>query len=167
LKSKTFTNPEHLQGLLERKPGSKNQAWQVQAVNAIGPELSKYVELVKSGSRSLRGELSQLLALSTVYGEQAVNEAVKECLSLSIIGVDQVEKILTAKQRQDGESQLNPKPIVFKNEKLNRVVPVVNLKKYDDALKMPCLPSESGATTNNFKGTFKNTLANTKSEKGE
>jgi transposase len=160
LKSKTYTNPGHLQGLLERKPGGKNQPWQIQAVNAIGPELSKYVELVKSGSRSLRGELSQLLALATVYGEQAVNAAVKECLSLSIIGVDQVEKILTTKKRQNDDETLNPKPIVFKNEKLNRVVPTANLEKYDEASRRPYLASESGAVTRTDDD-FKNTVAQT------
>jgi hypothetical protein len=62
-KSKTITDPAHLKGLLERKPGGSGASWQLAAVKAIGPELEKYLDLIQSGQRSLRQELSQILAL--------------------------------------------------------------------------------------------------------
>jgi hypothetical protein len=134
LKSKAITETSHLQGLLERKPGGSGASWQLNAVKSIGPELSKYVELIKSGPRSLRQELSQILALATVYGEEEVNGAVAELLGLSIVGVDQLERVLKAKLTLDTQNDLLPKPMVFKNEKLNRVVPNIDLRKYDSTL---------------------------------
>jgi hypothetical protein len=71
--------------------------------------------------------------LATVYGESELNGAVTELLALSIVGVDQLERVLKA-SRTDAKNELLPKPIIFQNQKLNRVVPNIDLRKYDAIL---------------------------------
>lgn len=132
LRHLVFTNKTHQQGLLERKPGSQSkETWQIGAVKKIGPKLEEYLEILKTGHRSMRSELSKILCLATVYGNESVNEACGELLSRGIIGVEALELTL---KRLHHPSSLSPKPIQFDNQKLNRIVPEVDLRRYDALL---------------------------------
>jgi transposase len=132
-KNKTVTKDDHQKGLLERKPGQARETWQLAAVKRIGPKMIEYVDLLKSGHRSLRAELSKILALSTVYGDENVHAACVELLLHGIIGVERLE-ILLKSNHHPAKEKLNPKPLNFENEKLNRSVPVVDLRRYDALL---------------------------------
>lgn len=133
LKNKVFTHEGHRAGLIERKPGSTRESWQLGFVKSLGPKMAEYVELVRQGPRSLKNELSRLIALTTVYGEEMVLSACAECLGAGIVGIDNVELYLKRKHHP-GETALSLKPIQFESEKLNRVHPAVDLRKYDALL---------------------------------
>jgi transposase len=133
LKHKVITNVDHQKGLLDRKPGATREAWQVAAVKSIGSKMSDYINLLRSGERSLRSELSRILALATVYGEDNVHTAACELLDRGIIGVASLEVSLKSRHHPS-TSDLQPEPIKFENEKLNRVVPAVDLRRYDGLL---------------------------------
>jgi transposase len=130
LKNKVFTREVHRTGLLERKPGATRETWQLGYVKSLGPKMAEYVELVRQGPRSLKYELSRLVALVTVYGETMVLSACSECLGHGIIGVDNLELYLK-RQHHPSTTNLNPAPIKFESEKLNRVHPAVDLRRYD------------------------------------
>lgn len=130
LKNKVFTTEAHRAGLLERKPGATRETWQLGYVKSLGPRMAEYVELVRRGPRSLKYELSRLVALVTVYGEQMVLDACSECLGSGIVGVDNLELFLK-RQHHPSNTNLNPALIKFNSEKLNRVHPAVDLRKYD------------------------------------
>lgn len=130
LKNKVFTNEVHRAGLLERKPGATKETWQLGYVKGLGPRMSEYVELVRQGPRSLKYELSRLVGLVTIYGSDTVLNACQECLKNGIVGVDNLELFLK-RSHHPSTSSLNPAPIKFSTEKLNRVHPEVDLRKYD------------------------------------
>lgn len=130
-KNQNFTKPEHVQGLLERKPGATRDGWQIASVKNLGPKMMDYVDLLKSGRRSLRSEVSRILALATVYGEAPVYEATVACLEAGIVGVESLE--LSLKKRFH-PSERAPEPLSFRNDKLNRSVPTVDLRRYDALL---------------------------------
>ena len=146
LKNRVFTNEAHKKGLLARKPGAEREAWQVCAVKSIGPRLAEYVDFLKSGERSLRSELAKILALSTVYGDGAVNEAAGDLLARGIVGVAAMEATLRA-CHHPAAGGLAPEPLKFTNDKLNRVVPAADLRRYDallfEADKAPSAPEEA------------------------
>lgn len=145
LKHKVFTNPEHQKGLLDRKPGATRDAWQVAAVKSIGPKMIDYIDLLRAGERSLRTELSRILALATVYGEENVHRSCIELLEKGIIGVANLEISLKA-AHHPSTSNLQPEPIQFENEKLNRVVPAVDLRRY--ALLLESIKQTSASKEN-------------------
>ncbi len=131
LKNKVFTIEAHRAGLLERKPGaSSREGWQLGYVKALGPKMAEYVELVRQGPRSLKYELSRLVALTTIYGQKSVLEACGECLKSGIVGVDNLELYLK-RVHHPSKTVLQQAPITFTTEKLNRVHPEVDLRKYD------------------------------------
>ena len=130
-KNQTITKPEHGQGLLERKPGGRDH-WKTASIKSIGPRMSEYLDLLKSGNRSLRSEISKILALATVYGNDAVNSATEELLSGAIVGVENMELLL--KVRYPHQASLTPSPMQFENQKLNRVVNTVDLRRFDALL---------------------------------
>lgn len=132
-KFQVFTVDKHVAGLLDRKPGGSREGWQIAAIKQIGPKMTEYLEIIRSGQKSLRNELGKLLALATVYGDQAVHAACESCLKAGVVGVESLE--LTLRRMNPAEtSQLSPEPISFQNQKLNRVVPTVDLRQYDALL---------------------------------
>lgn len=133
LKYKVFTKDEHQKGLLDRKPGATREAWQVAAVKSIGPKMIDYIDLLRSGERSLRSELTRILALATVYGDERVHRAATDLLNRGIVGVASLEVTLKS-QHHPSSSNLQPELIKFENEKLNRLVPPVDLRRYDPLL---------------------------------
>lgn len=133
LKNRVFTTDGHRAGLLERKPGATRETWQLGFVKNLGPQMAEYVELVRQGPRSLKYELSRLVALVTVYGEPMVLEACADCLKAGIVGVDNVELHLK-RRHHPSRVELPPAPITFDSEKLNRMHRPVDLRKYDALL---------------------------------
>ena len=132
LKNKIFTNNKHQEGLLSRKPGAQAQdSGRVIAVNKLGDGVRQYYESLRASSRSLRMEVNRLLALSTVYGVDKLNQACFELLKDGIIGIDNLERYL----RVEKVEMKNPHPMKFSREKLNRVVPTISLSSYDDLIK--------------------------------
>ena len=128
-----FESRDHFKALLERKPGLTREGWQIAAVKNIGPAMAGYLDLIQVGQRSMRNEVSRLLALSTVYGEKNVNSACEELLQNGIIGVENLELSLKARHHPS-ECELRPSPLNFQDTKLNRVVPTVDLRRYDALL---------------------------------
>lgn len=132
-KQQTIGKPGHSEGLLARKPGAAREGWQVQAVKSLGPCMADYLNLLKSGHRSIRNEVARILALATVYGEAELHEAASELLHRGIIGVESLDLALRARNHP-AESELLPAPLNFQKAKLNRVVPTVDLRRYDALL---------------------------------
>jgi len=133
LKNQVIAIEGHKTGLLERKPGATRESWQLGYIKGLGPKMAEYVELVRRGPRSLKYELTRLVALVTVYGEEMVRDASADCLSAGIVGVDSVELYLK-RRHHPSQTSLNPEPIKFLSEKLNRVHPAVDLRRYDALL---------------------------------
>lgn len=121
----------HSQGLLERKPGNRDN-WQIAAVKNLGPRMGEYLKLIRAGHRSLKHEVSKILALVTVYGENEVALVVESLLENAIVGVENLE--LSLKNRHLQDTSLNPQPLNFSNPKLNRVVRAADLRRYDARL---------------------------------
>lgn len=131
LKNKVFTNPKHQEGLLARKPGAAaHDESRIIALKNLGIGVRQYFESLRASSRSLRSEMNRLLALSTVYGVDALNIACKEMLDDGIIGIEKLERYLRVEKVQ----MINPEPLKFNREKLNRVIPGTSLRAYDDLL---------------------------------
>lgn len=140
-KHEVFTKPEHQATLLERKPGQDSRtSWQLAVIKNIGPRMVDYLELLKSGTRSLRAEVQKILGLATIYGDVPVHDAVSELLATATVGVDNLELLLKA--RHNPEHLLNPAPLSFQNDRLNRVHQAVDLRRYDAFL------FEDGRSTN-------------------
>lgn len=132
-KNRFYESHEHFKGLLARKPGATKESWQIAAVKNIGPSMSEYLKLVRFGHRSLRNEVSKILALATIYGDQYVNLACADLLKSGVIGVENLELALKTKHHPS-EYELQPAPLQFQNAKLNRTVPTVDLRRYDALL---------------------------------
>jgi hypothetical protein len=130
-KHQTFTNPAHAKGLLEKKPGGSGQTnWQLKALHSLGEPVKRYLDLLKSGQRSLRFEVSRLLALATVYGEEELVATVNDLLSQGVIGVENLEMALKSR----GTPAVQPEPISFRNQKLNQMPEHKDLRHYDQWL---------------------------------
>jgi transposase len=132
---KSFTHPEHEAGLKEIKPSSKNSLvhWQIKTLESYGSEIVEYFQCLRASHRSLRQEVSRLLALGTVYGEKQLVEAVGLLLSHGSIGADQVELALQRSCTQD-QTQKRPAPMSLKDERLGRIPPRTDLRNYDQLL---------------------------------
>jgi transposase len=126
-KYKIFTIPAHQAGLLERKSGADQHTWQVSLVKQGGESLERYLKLVASGQRSLRSEVRRLVALITVYGAEAANNAAAELLKRGIVGVANLEMLL----KSQGAEEKQPTPLNFKSPGLNRMTGVPDLSAYD------------------------------------
>lgn len=121
--------PAHADGLLATKPGAQTQ-WQVQAVEQLGPAATRYLALIRAGTRSLRAELDHLLLLATLYGPAAVEAAIGALLAQAIVGSDHVEQWL----RLQEAGPVAPPPLALGDPRLS--VPPVrpNLQRYDALL---------------------------------
>lgn len=132
-KHQVFESREHFKELLERKPGVTKESWQIQAVKNIGPAMAEYLQLIRAGHRSMRNEVSKILALATIYGEKAVNSACQALLAGGVLGAENLELSLKS-SHHPSEYELQPSPLQFQNTKLNRAVPTVDLRRYDALL---------------------------------
>ena len=149
-KHQVFESRDHFKDLLQRKPGVTREGWQVAAVKNIGPAMGQYLKLIQVGSRSMRNEVSRILALATIYGEKHVNSACEALLQNGIIGVENLELSLKGRHHPS-ECELQPSPLQFQNSKLNRVVPTVDLRRYDALLFASASPEEPMAPSDENK----------------
>lgn len=138
---KPFTNPEHEQGLKEIKPQGKNAHihWQIETLESYGPSLKQYLQCLKHSHRSLRQEVSRLLALGTVYGEKVLADTVDSLLKRGTIGTEQIELALKRREKSETEAT-RPAPMNLKNERLARIPSRIDLRQYDQL----CLRSREG-----------------------
>ena len=143
-KHKIFTTASHQAGLLERKPGADHHTWQVKIVKEAGESLERYLKLVAAGQRSLRSEVKRLVALITIYGAYAVNEAAAELMVRGVVGVENLEMLLKAK----GSEHRAPEPLQFQSSRLNRMTGTPDLSRYDALLfDEPTTTSSSSHST--------------------
>jgi transposase len=129
---KPFTKPEHEAGLLEIKPQGKyaHLTWQIRTLESYGPPLKQYLECLRYSKRSLKQEISRLLALGTIYGEKTLAEAVESLLKRGSIGVDQLELALKHLDRSQNITT-RPAPMSLQDEKLQRIPSRIDLRSYD------------------------------------
>jgi transposase len=128
-KQQTLLNPAHEEGLKERRPCAE-ATWDLKAVSRIGPNASRYLELITAGGRSIRREVKELLCLATVYGADAVEKTVGELLQQGIVGAEHVERLLRLNQ----VDRKAPPPLELSQEKLSVVLPAPQLEVYDTLL---------------------------------
>lgn len=129
LKGETIRNPKHEEGLREIKPGASRN-WQVEAVRSFGPHACRYLELIGAGTRSLRREVGELLFLATVYGKDALEQAIAELLGHGSVGAAHLERRL--RLRQDAPKA--PPPLTLPDDRLDFVPPSPRLETYDSLL---------------------------------
>jgi transposase len=132
LKHQIFTKPEHEEGLIEIKPQGKGAHlnWQLRTLESYGEPLKQYLKCLHNSQRSLKKEISRLLALATVYGPQELSDAVEQLLKYGAIGADQLE--LALKNRH--QSTVQPAPMTLSNQRLTRIPSRIDLRQYDELL---------------------------------
>lgn len=143
-KHQVFESREHFKELLQRKPGSSREGWQIAAVKNIGPAMAGYLDLIRAGHRSMRSEVSRILALATIYGDKNVNSACEDLLKGGVIGVENLELSLKSRHHPS-ECELQPSPLTFQNQKLNRIVPTVDLRRFDALLFASTAPADASS----------------------
>ena len=138
---KPFTKPEHEQGLLEIKPQGKNAhlTWRLKTLESYGESLATYLKVLSHNNRSLKQEVSRLLALGTIYGETQLATAVSEILKTGSVGVERIEMWL--KNRTDEPKK--PAPLNFDSDRLARIPARVDLRRYDEMI----FKTESGVSS--------------------
>lgn len=131
-----FTKEEHEQGLREIKPQGKNAHvhWQIQTLESYGPALTQYLMCLRHSHRSLRSEVSRLLALGTVYGEKCLADTVESLLKRGTIGIEQVEMALKHQDKGESNTISRPAPMNLQNERLTRIPSRVDLRQYDQLI---------------------------------
>ena len=132
---KPFTKPEHEQGLKEIKPQGKNAHihWQIETLESYGPPLQEYLKCLRHSHRSLRLEVSRLLALGTIYGEKVLAETVASLLKRGTIGTEQVELALKHREKSEG-GVTRPAPMNLHDERLARIPSRIDLRQYDQLI---------------------------------
>jgi transposase len=160
-----FTKPEHETGLREIKPQGKNAHihWQIERLESYGAPLKQYLKCLRHSQRSLRQEISRLLALGTIYGESVLAETVDSLLKRGTIGIDQVELALKRRDQREKESSLRPAPMSIQDDRLARIPPRVDLSRYDGLImdsrnsrSVPCEPSAPTSSQIGSQETIKN-----------
>lgn len=129
LKDQAVINDKHEEGLHQTKPGAQPHA-DLQAVKALGPHASRYLEFLGAQNRSLRAELRHLLTLVVLYGAQAVEQTMGKALSQGIVGSHHLERLLIQAQNP----ALHPAPLKLSDPRL--ILPPQNpdLRAYDALL---------------------------------
>jgi len=129
-KNKIITNKKHQEDLIDRKPGAGTSA-DIETVKALGPNGRRYVEFIGAQNNSIRGELSNLMVLITVYGAQSVESCIEDALKKGIIGAHHLERLLW---RKHDVEHVNPPPLTLRDDRLNIPPHIPNLKSYDALL---------------------------------
>jgi len=132
---KPFTQAEHEEGLKEHKPQGKNAHihWQIERLESYGPPLRQYLKCLRHSHRSLKQEVSRLLALGTVYGEAPLTEVVEGLLKRGTIGTEQIELALSRREKSERETT-RPAPMNLRDERLARIPPRIDLRQYDQLI---------------------------------
>ena len=129
LRGRDLENPAHAEGLRDRKAGA-SRTWELEAARSFGPHTSRYLELLAAGTRSLRSEVRELLALATIYTPQRLEETLGEQLAQGIVGTAHLERALRLSQAQPQA----PAPLKLANERLEFRPPHTDLTAYDGLL---------------------------------
>lgn len=129
LRQQKIENPAHRQGLEERKPGAQ-RTWQLDVVSSYGPNTQRYLDLLTSGTRSLRHELRELRCLGTVYGPRQVEDSIGELLSNGVVGASRLERALRLREAE----QKAPPPMSLADERLQFATATPQLESYDALL---------------------------------
>ena len=101
-----------------------------EAVRALGPHASRYLEFLGAQHRSLRTELSRLLALAVIYGAGPLEQTIAQALERGVIGGEHLERLL---QQSESEA-IHPPPLKFSDPRLIVSTKTPNLKSYDALL---------------------------------
>jgi transposase len=130
-----FTKPEHEAGIRAIKPQAKKEHlhWQIQTLESYGPSLKQYLNCLRHSQRSLRSEISTLLALGTIYGETILAETVDALLKRGAIGIEQVELALKRREKSENE-KTRPAPMNLRDDRLARIPSRSDLRQYNQLL---------------------------------
>lgn len=128
-KHERIENPKHKEGLDETKPGAQPSR-DLEAVRALGPHASRYLEFLGAQHRSLRAELSRLLALAVIYGAGQLEQTIAQALERGVIGGEHLERLL----QQSESGAVHPPPLKFSDPRLIVSAKTPNLKSYDALL---------------------------------
>lgn len=128
-KDQVIVNPKHQEGLELTKPGAQPHG-DIQAVKALGPHATRYLEFLGAQNRSLRAELRHLLTLTVLYGAEAVEQIIAKALGQGIVGSHHLERLLIQAQNP----VVHPPPLKLSDPRL--VLPPQNpdLRSYDALL---------------------------------
>lgn len=153
---KSFTKPEHEEGLKERKPqGAQDHLhWQISTLESYGPAVKEYLTCLENSPRSLKSELTKLLALGTIYGCAALEAAVAKIIKHGSFGTDRVEQFLKVTEKS---KPIQPKPLSLQNEKLTKTPARVDLEYYNTRLFTNKPKTEKDEEDNGIEGSKSNT----------
>jgi hypothetical protein len=108
-------------------------------VRSWGANTQRYLELLSSGTRSLRHELRELRCLGTVYGPQQVEEVIGELLADGVVGASRVERALRLREAEPKA----PPPMELADERLQFATTTPQLDSYDALLLQARAEKES------------------------
>ena len=128
-RNETVKNPRHEEGLRERKAGAHPDS-EIAAIKSIGPNASRYLDLIPAQTRSIRSELNHLLVLITVYGAKAVEETMGRALSSAVVGSVHLERWLS----QADQPVKKQAPLSLTDPRLNLPPITPDLRSYDRLL---------------------------------
>lgn len=133
-RGETIFRKDHEDGLGEHKPGAKPHA-DIQAVNGIGPNARRYMEMIPAQTCSIRSELNRLMVLITVYGPEAVERLMGKALSQGIVGAAHLERMLV--QDESAAADKNPEPLNLADPRLCIPPAIPDIRSYDAILLQP------------------------------
>jgi len=129
LRNEVVKNPQHEEGLRERKAGAHPDS-EIAAIRSIGPNAVRYLDLIPAQTRSIRSELNHLLVLITVYGARTVEETMGQALSSGVVGSVHLERWLSQKD----QPVKKPAPLNLADPRLNLPPVTPDLRSYDRLL---------------------------------
>lgn len=128
-KGKEIVNAKHKEGLLETKPGASPHS-DIEALKALGPNATRYLEFLGAQTRSLRSELARLMTLITIYGAEAVEKIIGHALESGIVGSEHLERML----EQSENPATHPAPLKLSDPRLMLPPQTPDLRAYDSLL---------------------------------
>lgn len=143
-KGEAIVNAKHAEGLVQTKPGASPHS-EIEAVKALGPHATRYLEFLGAQTRSLRHELSHLMTLITIYGSEALEQTIGRALELGIVGSEHLERLL----EQSENPASHPAPLKLSDPRLVIPPQTPDLRAYDRLLFEPPGQNEiTGKETN-------------------
>lgn len=128
-KDDAIVNAKHEEGLLQTKPGASPHS-DIEALKALGPHATRYLEFLGAQTRSLRHELARLMTLITIYGSEALEQTIGRALELGIVGSEHLERLL----EQSENPASHPAPLKLSDPRLVIPPQTPDLAAYDRLL---------------------------------
>jgi len=145
-----ITKPEHEDGLKNRKPRAEKDHlhWEISTLESYGSSVKEYLKCLENSPRSLKSEISKLLALGTIYGHAALEGAVAKIITHGSFGTDRIEQFLKVSEKA---KPLQPKPLSLQNEQLKKTPARMDLEYYNNRLfnNKPKEKDKDNGTTKN------------------